>query len=96
VPKSVIAILTEEVSRPRRTIRAMTRHGDPLRIDTARREAAVARLIGEGHGSERARVLVAEWVAGLGRPPSRSDWERFDAWVMARRSGGSEPSSPSG
>jgi hypothetical protein len=74
----------------------MNRRTDPLRIDTARREAAVARLIGEGHGADRARGLVANWLAGLSHPPSRADWERFDAWVADQPPDRSDRSSRSG
>jgi hypothetical protein len=64
----------------------MTRRADPARIDVARREAALARLIGTGHGRDGATRLIAAWLDELGRPPGREDWEALDRWVVERRS----------
>jgi hypothetical protein len=62
----------------------MSRRPDPARITIARREAVIARLVGAGHGGERATRLVADWLAELGRQPTRVDWDGFDAWLEAR------------
>jgi hypothetical protein len=62
----------------------VSRRADPARIAIARREAVVARLVGAGHGGERATQLVAAWLAELGRPPMRADWDAFDTWLDAR------------
>jgi hypothetical protein len=65
----------------------MTRRADPLRIEAARRAAAIARLISAGHRPETASRLVADWLAGLGRVPLREDWEALDAWVAGPGAG---------
>ncbi len=68
----------------------MTRRGHPVRIENARREATIARLVSSGRSPAAAADLVGEWEAihaASGRVPDRSDWERFDAWLAGRRSG---------
>jgi hypothetical protein len=78
------------VARTERTIGLMSRRGDPVRIETARREATIARLVSAGRSPSAAAGLVGEWEAihaASGRVLDRSDWERFDAWLASRRSG---------
>jgi hypothetical protein len=68
----------------------MTRRSDPVRIETARRAATIARLVSGGRSAQAAADLVAEWEAqreAAGRPLDRVGWERFDAWLAVRRSG---------
>ena len=65
----------------------MARRPDPERIATARRSAAIARLISAGELPERAAALVARWEAGAGRVRDRTDWEAFDAWLARERGG---------
>jgi hypothetical protein len=66
----------------------MSRRPDPLRIQAARRAAAVARLVSAGRSSDAAADIVTEWEhlhANSGRVPDRADWEAFDAWVASGR-----------
>ena len=68
----------------------MTRRADPVRIETARRAATIARLVSGGRSAQVAADLVAEWEAqhgAAGRALDRAGWERFDAWLADRRSG---------
>jgi hypothetical protein len=68
----------------------MTRRPDPVRIETARRAATIARLVSGGRSAQVAADLVAEWEAqraAASRPADRAGWERFDAWLAERRSG---------
>ena len=68
----------------------MTRRPDPVRIETARRAATIARLVSGGRSAQVAADLVAEWEAQRGAADRRADpagWERFDAWLAERRSG---------
>ena len=68
----------------------MTRRSDPLRIETARRAATIARLVSSGRSAQAAAELVAEWEAqrgAAGRPLDLVGWEAFDAWLAERRSG---------
>jgi hypothetical protein len=62
----------------------MSRRSTPERIETARREATIARLISAGRSSAESAALVVDWQAALGRPPDRDDWERFDVWLALR------------
>jgi hypothetical protein len=72
----------------------MARRSDPVRIETARRAATIARLISAGEPSDRAAAWVARWESTLDRPGGRADWESFDAWLARERGRpppGSEP-----
>ena len=60
----------------------MARRPDPERISTARRSAAVARLISAGELPDRAAELVARWEATADGPPGRAEWEAFEAWLV--------------
>ena len=56
----------------------MARRPDPDRIHVARRAAAIARLVSDGHGRDAAARIVRDWEASLeGRQPTREEWERF-------------------
>jgi hypothetical protein len=63
----------------------MSRRPDPVRIETARRSAADARLVGAGHPPARADALVDAFAAEHGGRPTRAEWDRFDAWLVGRR-----------
>jgi hypothetical protein len=63
----------------------MSRRSDPIRIETARRSAAIARLVGAGHPEARAEELVEVFIAEHDDHPTRADWDRFDAWLVGRR-----------
>jgi hypothetical protein len=66
----------------------MARRPDPIRIETARRSATIARLVSAGHAPATAARLVAQWEdlrIDFGRPPDRTDWEGFDTWLATRR-----------
>lgn len=71
----------------------MARPADAARIDTARRAAAIARLIGTGEVPDRAAVWVARWERES-EPGNRdrAAWERFDGWLAAERAAGRQPS----
>lgn len=74
---------------------AMSRRSDPIRIEVARRAAAIARLISDGEIPDRAAAWVARWEATITGPSNRADWEAFDAWLRAerQRSSPAEPTS---
>ncbi|HEX2754594.1 MAG TPA: hypothetical protein VHM48_03985 [Candidatus Limnocylindrales bacterium] len=63
----------------------MFRRADPLRIQAARRAAAIARLISAGELPDRAAVAVARWEATIDGPADRTDWEAFEGWLAGRR-----------
>ena len=63
----------------------MTRRPDPLRIDAARRAAAVARLVSAGELPDRATAWVARWEATIDGARERADWEAFEAWLDRER-----------
>ena len=63
----------------------MARHADPVRINAARRAAAIARLISAGELPDRAEAVVARWESTLPGPPARADWEVLDSWLATRR-----------
>ena len=75
----------------------MARRSDPDRIETARRAAAIARLISAGWSTDGATALVAEWEelrrVAVGRP-TRLDWESFEGWLRERPPGGRGTRSP--
>jgi hypothetical protein len=65
----------------------MARRPDPIRIETARRAATIARLISDGRAPTTAVALVAEWEADharAGNLPGRADWDAFDRWLHRR------------
>jgi hypothetical protein len=64
---------------------AMSRRSDPIRIEAARRAAAIARLISHGEIPDRAAAWVARWEATIAGPSDRADWEGFDAWLRTER-----------
>ena len=64
----------------------MARRSSPIRIDAARRAAAVARLVSAGELPDRAEALVARWEATIDGALGRADWERLDAWLDRERS----------
>jgi hypothetical protein len=57
----------------------MTHRTDPLRIEAARRAAAIARLISAGELPDRAAAWIASFEASLDHRPTREDWESVDA-----------------
>jgi hypothetical protein len=66
----------------------MSRRSTPERIETARRAAALARLISDGELPERAEALLAAWDAQAeieSIPRGRAYWEAFDSWRGTRR-----------
>jgi hypothetical protein len=63
----------------------MPRRPDPTRIQTARRAAAIARLISAGELPDRAAAWVARWEATIDGPSDRADWEALDAWLVDAR-----------
>jgi len=71
----------------------MPRPADAARIETARRAAAIARLIGAGEAPDRAARWVGRWEResepGI---RDRAAWERFDDWLAAERAAGRDPS----
>jgi hypothetical protein len=69
----------------------MARRSDPTRIATARRAAAIARLISAGELPDRAAESVARWEAANGGPADRADWETLDAWLCTERTRRSPP-----
>jgi len=69
----------------------MSRRADPLRIEAARRAAAIARLVGAGELPDRAAAAVARWEATIDGQPSRADWERLDDWLGRERLRGTRP-----
>jgi hypothetical protein len=71
----------------------MARRADTARIDTARRAAAIARLIGAGELPDQAEGWVARWErTSAPETRDRVAWERFDAWLAVERSAGRDPS----
>jgi hypothetical protein len=73
----------------------MSRRPDPIRIETARRAATIARLVSDGRSASAAAELVAEWEAVHARSAQqlgRADWEDFDRWLAARARPGSQRS----
>ena len=72
----------------------MARRSDPVRIETARRAAAIARLVSAGWSTDGAMALVAEWEVlcrAAAGSPTRTDWESFEAWLRARSSPKPQP-----
>ena len=66
----------------------MARRSTPERLNTARREATIARLIGEGELPEHAEALVVAWEAQAERDDIERDgryWQAGWAWIEARR-----------
>jgi len=63
----------------------MSRRADPLRIDAARRAAAIARLISAGELPGLAAAAVARWEATIDGTATRADWEAFESWLAERR-----------
>jgi hypothetical protein len=69
----------------------MSRRADPARIETARRAAAIARLISSGEPPDRAAAWVARWESTIDGQPSREDWETLDVWLAGQRLRGVRP-----
>lgn len=69
----------------------MPRRADPVRIETARRAAAIARLISAGELPDRAAALVGSWESTIEGQPSRADWETLDVWLARQRLRGTRP-----
>jgi hypothetical protein len=69
----------------------MSRRSDPARIETARRAAAIARLVSAGELPARAAAWVARWESTIDGRPSRADWETLDAWLAGQRPAGQRP-----
>ena len=72
----------------------MTRRSTPERIDTARREATKARLLGLGMTEPTAEAWIAEWQAiaerdGLAR--GAAYWDAAWDWITAQRQTRSRP-----
>jgi hypothetical protein len=68
----------------------MSRRVDPVRIETARRAATIARLVSGGRSADAAAAIVAEWEAahaGGSETSRRATWEQLDRWLEERRSG---------
>jgi hypothetical protein len=66
----------------------MARRSTPERLHHARREATVARLIGEGELPERAQALVVAWEAQAARDDDAADgryWEAGWTWIEGQR-----------
>jgi len=63
----------------------MPHRADPLRIEAARRAAAIARLISAGEPPDRAAAAVARWETTIAGSPARADWEAFEAWLRQDR-----------
>ncbi len=70
----------------------MPRRAEPVRIDAARRAAAVARLVSAGELPDRAAAWVARWEATIAGPRDRAAWEAFEAWLGRQRPG--DPRAP--
>ncbi len=63
----------------------MARRADPDRIDAARREATIARLVSAGELPDKAAAWVARWENTIDGSRDRADWESFDAWLVRER-----------
>jgi hypothetical protein len=67
----------------------MSRRSTPERLDAARREATLRRLIGEGELPDRAEAWIGEWeveAARRGRERDGAYWEAGWAWIAERAS----------
>lgn len=67
----------------------MSRRSTPERLDTARREATRARIIGAGSSPERADDWIARYArqaASEGREHDAAYWDRcYEEWAAQRR-----------